>query len=203
MLNSSVTLFGIDIYKQHININADEKTVVRYGKIFGIVLAIAAMIIAPFLSSLESIFSYLQQVNGVYSIPILTIIFVGFVTKKVPAIAAKIGLFSGSILYIISEFVLRPSFVNKALTNAKASGVVNEEALALVEADAYPHFLHVMALLFILNTIIMILIGKFKPKAVAYVQREAKQVDTNPWKYTNIVGGIICIIVVFTYIYFS
>ena len=203
VLNSSVTLFGIDIYKQHININADEKTVVRYGKIFGIVLAIAAMIIAPFLSSLESIFSYLQQVNGVYSIPILTIIFVGFVTKKVPAIAAKIGLFSGSILYIISEFVLRPSFVNKALTNAKASGVVNEEALALVEADAYPHFLHVMALLFILNTIIMILIGKFKPKAVAYVQREAKQVDTNPWKYTNIVGGIICIIVVFTYIYFS
>lgn len=203
VLNSSVTLFGIDIYKQHINEQADEKTVVKYGKTFGIILAITAMIIAPFLSSLESIFSYLQQVNGVYSIPILTIIFVGFVTKKVPAIAAKIGLFSGSILYIISEFVLRPSFVNDALAKAKSSGIVTEDALALIKGEAYPHFLHVMAILFILNTIIMILIGKFKPKEVAYVQKESKQVDITPWKYTKQAGALICIIVIFIYIYFS
>ena len=37
-LNSSVTLFGLDIYKEYINKDADEKTVVRYGKGFGIVL---------------------------------------------------------------------------------------------------------------------------------------------------------------------
>ena len=203
VLNSSVTLFGIDIYKQHINKEATEKTVVKYGKTFGVGLAIAAMIIAPFLSSLESIFAYLQQVNGVYSIPILTIIFVGFVTKKVPAIAAKIGLFSGSILYIISEFVLRPSFVNTAISNAKANGVVDEGALALIKAEAYPHFLHVMAILFVLNTLIMILIGVFKPKSEAYVQKETKQVNTTPWKHTNLVGIIIVIIVISIYIYFS
>ena len=38
VLNSSVTLFGIDIYKQHINQEASETTVVKYGKIFGICL---------------------------------------------------------------------------------------------------------------------------------------------------------------------
>jgi len=203
VLNSSVTLFGIDIYKQHINEQADEKTVVKYGKTFGIVLAVTAMAIAPFLSSLDSIFSYLQRINGVYSIPILTVIFVGFVTKKVPALAAKIGLFSGSILYILSEFVLRPSFVEKAILKTKESGVLDKAALALVKAEAYPHFLHVMALLFVLNTIIMLLIGKFKPKSEAYVQREAKKVDIKPWKYTKITGAFICIVVVFIYIYFS
>lgn len=203
VLNSSVTLFGIDIYKEHLNPEAEEKVVVKYGKTFGVLLAIAAMFIAPFLSSLESIFSYLQQVNGVYSIPILTIIFVGFVTKKVPAIAAKIGLLTGSILYIISEFVLRPNFVNKAVESAKSSGVIGEEALNVVKADAYPHFLHVMAVLFVLNTIIMLLIGKFKPKAVAYEQKESKQVDITPWKHTKPVGIFICIIVILIYIYFS
>ena len=203
VLNSSVTLFGIDIYKEHINPNAEEKVIVKYGKTFGVLLAIAAMCIAPFLSSLESIFSYLQQVNGVYSIPILTIIFVGFVTKKVPAIAAKIGLLTGSILYIISEFVLRPNFVNSALDMAKLSGVTGEDALSIVKADAYPHFLHVMAILFALNTIIMLLIGKFKPKTIPYNQEESGLVDDTPWKYTKPVGLIICIIVILTYIYFS
>lgn len=203
VLNSSVTLFGIDIYKEHINKEASEMTVVKYGKAFGIALAIIAMVIAPFLSSLKSIFEYLQQVNGVYSIPILTIIFIGFVTKKVPAIAAKIGLFSGAILYIISEFFLRPSLVNNALENAKASGIVSEEALALVTAEAYPHFLHVMAILFVLNSVIMLLIGKFKPKEIAYVQKETKQVDITPWKHTKLTGAMICVIVIIIYIYFS
>ncbi len=201
VLNSSVTLFGIDIYKEHIKPEADEKEVVKYGKAFGIILAIAAMFIAPFLSSLESIFAYLQQVNGVYSIPILTIIFVGFVTKRVPAIAAKIGLLTGSILYIISEFVLRPSFVDSALEEAKKSGeIINE---TLVKAEAYPHFLHVMAILFVLNTVIMLLIGKLKPKAVPYEQKESKQVDIVPWKHTKFVGVFICIIVILIYFYFS
>ena len=203
VLNSSVTLFGIDIYKEHLNPDAEEKVVVKYGKTFGVILAIAAMFIAPFLSSLESIFTYLQQVNGVYSIPILTIIFVGFVTKKVPAVAAKIGLLTGSVLYIISEFILRPSFVNDALESAKASGVTAADALNLVKAEAYPHFLHVMAILFVLNTVIMLLIGKFKPKAVPYEQKESKQVDITPWKHTKPVGIFICIIVILIYIYFS
>ena len=177
VLNSSVTLFGIDIYKEHINKEADEKTTVKYGKIFGIILAIGAMLIAPFLSDLDSIFSYLQQVNGIYSIPILTIIFVGFVTKKVPAIAAKIGLLSGSILYIISEFVIRPNKVSNALATAEANGITSVEALKVIEADAYPHFLHIMAILFLLNVAIMLIIGYFKPRPIAYKQKFTNEVD--------------------------
>ena len=203
VLNSSVTLFGIDVYKQHLNNDADERTVVKYGKIFGVILALAAMFIAPFLESLESIFSYLQRVNGIYSIPILTIIFVGFVTKKVPAIAAKIGLLSGSILYIISEFLIRPKLINAALEKAKASGVSDEASLAIVESGAYPHFLHIMAILFLLNVGIMLLIGKLYPRPEAYVQEYTKQVEITPYKYVKHFGLIIVIIVIGVYIYFS
>ncbi|MEM9546503.1 MAG: solute:sodium symporter family transporter [Bacteroidota bacterium] len=183
-LNSSVTLFGLDIYKEYFNKEANEKTVVKSGKIFGIILAISAMIIAPFLLNLsKGIFDYLQEINGIYSIPILTVIVIGFTTKYVPAIAAKIGLISGSILYIISQFFLKDYIENNG--------------------GSYPHFLHVMAILFVLNSIIMLVIGKMSPREEAFVQTYTEQVSIVPWKYTRQVGAAVCVIVVLIYIYFS
>ena len=90
-LNSCVTLFGVDIYKQFINKEAEDKKVVTIGKRFGIFLAIFSMFVAPFLYfASDGLFGYLQTVNGAYSVPILTVIIVGVLTKRVPAIAAKI-----------------------------------------------------------------------------------------------------------------
>lgn len=203
VLNSSVTLFGIDVYKEHINKDADEKTIVKYGKTFGVVLAIAAMFIAPLIANAGSLFAYLQEINGIYSIPILTIIVVGYLTKRVPAIAAKIGLVSGCVLYILSQFILQPYFIDKALAKAKASGITDEASLAILKADAYPHFLDIMAILFVLNIIIMLIIGKLKPREEAYVQEYTEQVDITPWKYVKQAGIAICIIVVGVYIYFA
>jgi len=203
VLNSSVTLFGLDIYKQHINKEANEKTIVKYGKMFGVTLAITAMFIAPLIANAGSLFAYLQEINGIYSIPILTIIIVGYFTKRVPAIAAKIGLVSGCLLYIVSQFFMQPHFINKALENAKVSGITDEAGLALVKAQAYPHFLDIMAILFVLNILIMLIIGYFKPREEAYVQEYTKQVDITPWKYVKQVGIAICIIVIGVYIYFA
>jgi len=203
VLNSSVTLFGIDVYKQHINKEADEKTIVKYGKIFGVILAIAAMFIAPMIANAGSLFDYLQEINGIYSIPILTIIVVGYLTKRVPAIAAKIGLASGCLLYIISQFFMQPYFVSSALELAKDNGVTDEAALALIEAQAYPHFLDVMAILFLLNVGIMLLIGKLSPRKEAYAQEYTKQVDITPWKYTTQASILICVVVISIYVYFA
>ena len=203
VLNSSVTLFGIDVYKEHINKDADEKTIVKYGKTFGVFLAIASMFIAPLIANAGSLFDYLQEINGIYSIPIFSIIIVGYLTKRVPAIAAKIGLVSGCLLYIISQFFMKDYFINKALETAKATGVTDEAALTLVEVQAYPHFLDVMAILFILNVVIMLIIGKIKPREEPFVQQYTKQVDITPWKYINHAGIVICIIVIGVYVYFA
>ncbi|CAI8424806.1 MAG: putative symporter YidK [Polaribacter sejongensis] len=203
VLNSSVTLFGIDVYKEHINKDADEKTVVKYGKTFGVILAIAAMFIAPLIANAGSLFDYLQEINGIYSIPIFSIIIVGYLTKRVPAIAAKIGLVSGCLLYIISQFFMQPYFIETALASAKANGVTGTVELALVAAQAYPHFLDVMALLFLFNVVIMLVVGKIKPRKEAFVQEYTKQVDITPWKYTKQTGIAICAIVIGIYIYFA
>lgn len=182
-LNSSVTLFGIDIYKEYFNKEAPERKVVQAGKTFGIILALVSMFIAPFLIyAPDGLFGFLQEANGIYSIPILTIIVVGYLTKRVPAIAAKVGVISGSVLYILSQFVLKPL-------------VFGEEN--------YPHFLHVMAILFVLNILIMLIIGRLYPRAEPFEQKYTEQVDISPYKYVKEVGIGICVIVIGVYIYFA
>ncbi|ETN95701.1 solute:Na+ symporter, SSS family [Zhouia amylolytica] len=182
-LNSAVTLFSIDFYKEYINKEASEIKVIKSGKYFGIVLAILSMTIAPFIFFAgQGLFGYLQEVNGVYSIPILTIIVVGYLTKYVPAIAAKIGIISGCVLYCISQFILKPFVFGE---------------------DNYPHYLHVMAILFVLNVAIMLIIGKYRPRAEAYELKYTKKVDIMPYKFVKQVGLIISLIVIGVYIYFS
>jgi SSS family solute:Na+ symporter len=125
-LNSSVTLFGLDIYKEYINKDANERQVVKAGKTFGVGLAFLAMFIAPMIANApDGLFGYLQEVNGCYSIPIFTIIIVGYLTQRVPAIAAKVAIGLGVVLYSISQFILKPSMVETALESAKASGITD------------------------------------------------------------------------------
>ena len=198
-LNSSVTLFGVDIYKEYFNKEASEKQVVRAGKLFGVLLAILSMCIAPLIANApEGLFGYLQEVNGCYSIPIFTIIIVGYFTKYVPAIAAKIGMLSGVILYTLSQFVLQPNIIAAA-----KEGITDPVQLEVIEKTAYPHYLHVMAILFVLNVIIMLIIGKFAPRKEPYELQYSKAVDIVPWKYALRTGIAIVVTVIFIYIYFA
>jgi SSS family solute:Na+ symporter len=183
-LNSSVTLFGLDIYKQYINKEASEVQVVRAGKAFGIGLAVLSMVIAPSIANApEGLFGYLQEINGCYTIPILTIILVGYLTKYVPPIAAKIAMGVGVVMYSFSQFFLK----------------------GYVEAGGgeYPHYLHIMAIIFLFNIGLMLLIGKLKPRAEAYEQQYTKQVDITEWKPVRLMGLIITVIVISTYFIFT
>jgi len=179
-LNSCVTLFGIDIYKQYINNEAEESKVVSVGKKFGIVLAIFSMFVAPFLYyASDGLFGYLQTVNGAYSIPILTVIVVGFLTKRVPAIAAKVGIVFSFVFYV--TYII----LSKGL-----------------EMD-FPHFLHVQFACFVVTVILMLVIGRIRPRAADFVQEYTRAVDVTPWRYVKPVGLGICIVVISTYIIFS
>ncbi len=203
-LNSSVTLFGVDIYKEYFNKEADGKQIVKAGKIFGIGLAILAMFIAPKIADApDGLFGYLQEINGCYSIPIFTIIVVGYLTKYVPALAAKVAMGLGVVLYSISQFLLKPRMAEAAVAKAKAAGITDVAQLADIEKLAYPHFLHVMAILFILNVLIMLVIGLIKPRKEAYEQVYTEQVDITPWKLVNQVGMLITLIVIAIYIFFA
>lgn len=179
-LNSCVTLFGVDIYKQYINNEAPEREVVSKGKKFGIGLALFAMVLAPFLYHANSgLFGYLQQVNGAYSVPILAAVVIGFLTKRVPAIAAKTGIIFAFVVYV-AYIILSRGF-----------GV-----------EWLPHMLHMQAITFVLTIILMLIIGMAKPRETDYVQRYTNEVDITNWKYVKPVGIVITLVVISTYIIF-
>lgn len=203
LLNSSATLFGFDLYKRYFKKEATEKDTVKAGKIFGLVLGILGMCVAPLIANApKGLFAWLQEANGCYSIPILTVIVVGFFTKRVPAIAAKVGVISGVVLYSISQFIIKPSFTASALKEAAENGITDPKALSIIEAEAYPHFLHVMAVLFVLNIFIMLIIGAFKPRDTDYTAMTTDEVNIEPWKNALIAGAIITVLVLSTYLIF-
>ncbi len=104
-LNATCTLFSLGIYKNFINREGTERQTVRSGKIVGWVIAVIAMVIAPLLAQTTSIFSYLQTMNGIYFIPIFSVVIVGMLTKRVPGKAANIALVVGLVVLLSGYFI--------------------------------------------------------------------------------------------------
>lgn len=203
LLNSSATLFGFDLYKKFFNRDATDLQTVKAGKRFGLGLAIISMSIAPFIRyAPDGLFSYIQQALGSLSVPILAVVLIGILTKKVPALGAKIVLIGGVVMYLFSLLGLGPSMVNSALAKAESDGITDAAHLAIIEAEAYPHYLHIMGILFVVNIVIMLIVGAVKPKTDVYIPKVTDVIDTTPWKYAFIAGAIITALVLSTYLIF-
>ena len=175
-LNSSVTLFGLDFYKEYINKEATELQVVKAGKIFGIILAIFSIGIAPLLYGVEGgIFTYLQQLNGTHSVPILAIVIVGVFSKRVSGKAANIAILISVVTYLVTLYGIEPDI----------------------------SFLHLMGILFVLTVVVMFVISYFIPRETDYVQEYTKQVDITNWRYLKPVGAIVVALVIALYVAMS
>ena len=77
------------------------------------------------------------------------------------------------------------------------------DGVETMTGNTYPHFLHIMAILFVLNTVIMLIIGKLYPRKDAYIQYNSKEVDITPWKLLKPMGLLVCAIVIGIYVYFA
>uniref|UniRef100_UPI0040487951 sodium/sugar symporter n=1 Tax=Flavobacteriaceae TaxID=49546 RepID=UPI0040487951 len=91
MLNSTSTIFTMDIYKQYINKNASDKATVNMGRISAFVALIIACIMAPLLGNLDQAFQFIQEYTGVVSPGILAVFLLGLFWKKTTNKAAIIG----------------------------------------------------------------------------------------------------------------
>ena len=91
MINSTSTIFPMDIYKSTINKKADDKQMVKVGRLTGLVALIIAMILAPQLGSLGQVFQFIQEYTGVVSPGILAVFLMGLFYKKATNNAAIWG----------------------------------------------------------------------------------------------------------------
>jgi SSS family solute:Na+ symporter len=203
LLNSSATLFGFDLFKQFFNKEATEFQRVKAGKNFGLGLGLVSMTIAPFIAfAPDGLFSFIQSSLGSLSVPILAVVLMGMFTKKVPAIAAKTVMVGGVLIYLTSLLFLEPYFRETALAEAAVNGITDAAQLSIIKAQAYPHFLHIMGIIFALSIVYMLLMGKYKPSETPYEPKVTEAIDVTPWKYTIVAAIIISLLVFSTYLIF-
>ncbi|MDT0676225.1 sodium/sugar symporter [Autumnicola musiva] len=92
MLNSTATIFTMDIYKPFFQKNKSEKGLVTVGRISATLALIIAIILAPQLKSLGQVFQYIQEYTGVVSPGILAVFMLGLFWKKTTNKAAILGV---------------------------------------------------------------------------------------------------------------
>ena len=178
-LNSTCTLFSLGFYKNSLKKDATQGEMVKASRVFGWVMTVFAILVAPLLGSTGGIFEYLQKMNGIYFIPIFAVIVMGLFHRRVPAVAANISLIVGVAILIITNFVPQ---VGKAV-----SGI--------------PEF-HLLGIVFALLILLMFVIATVKPREQPWVQVDAGILDLTPWKYAKVCGVLLVLAVTTSYLAF-
>ena len=179
-LNSASTLFSLQFYQGYIKPSASGEEIVKTGKYFSIGLAAASILIAPLLAQMQSIFEYLQKVNGLYSVPIIGIFLLGITTKHIPALAAKVGMVVGMAFYAFFTFVN-----------------IKDVPTFFANGDGDLHWLHGYFISFLSSVIVMIILGQLYPKTEDEIaisdQKVPAPVDMRPWSQAkNASLAIVC-----------
>lgn len=188
VLNAVVTLVSLDAYRRYIRPDASERQTVRVGRIFGTTVAVAAMTIAPILAGQDSIFGYLQKMNGLYAAPIFAVVLVGMFTRRVPAFAANLALLIGVASIAIVYF-----------------------APAVAGPLAAMNGFHFLGLVFAALVGLMLLLGQIFPRQIAAAAVDADgrvaevvyAVPMEPWRFAIPGGSLLVFIVVAIYVWFA
>ena len=103
MLNSTSTIFTMDIFKDYLKRNATEKQLVLTGRLTALIALIIAVSVAPILGNIPQMFQYIQEYTGLVSPGILAVFIMGLFWKKATNKAAIWGVLSS----IVVAFLLK------------------------------------------------------------------------------------------------
>jgi len=155
--NSIATIFTLDIYKTKLNIDADEKKLVRIGKLTIVTAMVIAVVVAPFLGiDKKGGFQYIQEYTGFVSPGVFAMFILGFFWKKTTSNAALFATIGGFILSIIFKFM--PAFVDLAFLNPIGFAVQNANGVFEIP------FIDRMGFVFLICIIGMYFISMFEAK---------------------------------------
>jgi SSS family solute:Na+ symporter len=178
-LNGAGTLFTLNLYKPWAlqkRLEVTERQLVRVAKRFELFICLAAMMVAPFLIfASRGFYQHVQLFSSLFSVPIFTIMAVGLLTKKVPAVAAKAGLCFFIVSYGLCQFVF---------------------TLQL-------HFLHITAILFVFTFLLMLIMGAWWPARIAIEAEASSRLNLAPWKNRYLISFLLIGVVVALFVIFS
>lgn len=176
LLNSAATLFCLDVYAPLKKDKVSDKQLIFVAKIASIIIALFSFFVAPLLMfAQEGLWQIIRVFTGFYNIPVITIVMIGLFTRRVPAIAAKTVIIFHIVVYGLLKFVL----------------------------DVDIHFIHLYAILFVIEVAIMLLFGYYRPMKTAYQYEDRHAVDMVPWRYAHPVSINMVALIIISYLFFS
>lgn len=176
LLNSAATLFCFDIYKPVLNPTVTDEKLIKVAKIVATFLAIFSMFVAPLTMYAEGgLFEVMRRFTGFFNIPTIAIVLIGFFSKKVTALSAKIAVIGHIVLYTLLIFILKVKI----------------------------NYIHIMGILFVVDALIMFTISAIKPGKTYEAKQLKPAVDMKPWKRFPEVATLLLGLMVFTYILLS
>ena len=182
LLNSAATLFCLDIYlplKQRQGAPAvDDKQLVKVAKRASVVIALFSFVVAPMLQfAPEGLWQIIRIFTGFYNIPVIAIVIVGLFSRRVPALAAKLVIVFHVIAYGLLKFVF-------------------DDWVTI-------HFLHLYAILFVIEVAMMLVIGRIFPRHEAWTFKPSDKIDLQCWRYAIPCAVTLASSVVGLYLLFS
>ena len=178
LLNSAATLFCMDVYLPLKKGNVDDKKLLIIAKRASVVIALFSFVIAPLLQfAPDGLWQIIRIFTGFYNIPVIAVVIVGLFTTRVPSIGPKVAIVFHIIFYSLFQFVFK-------------------DILQI-------HFLHLYAILFISEILIMGIIGQIRPLSKPWVFNKKNVIDLTPWKKAFPVSVTLFTAVIVLYILFS
>jgi SSS family solute:Na+ symporter len=177
-LNSTATLFSLGVYQHLIKQDdVDDRKIIRNGKLVGGLVAVFAMCTAPLLAGQDSIFGYLQKMNGLYFIPIFSVVLAGLLLRRSSATSANITLVTGCVVLVLGYFV--PPFTQWA---------------------QQVHDFHFLGIVFGALMLFQFAMSKLAPLATPWEHEHSGDVDLTPWRYAKPIGIGIVVFVLIIYL---
>ena len=181
LLNSIATLFVLDIYKPKFKPDASDQDLIRVSKWFGTFVALVSFFVAPNLMyAPDGLWDLIRRFTGFFNIPILVIVLIGMLVKRVPPIAAKTVVFFHVIAYYFLVWGTKQWF-----------GV-----------EIGINFIHIYGILFVIETGIMLVFARVRPMLQANPFRiELGRVK--PWRHALSTSILLVASMIFVYLVFS
>lgn len=156
LLNSAATMFVLDVYEPLRPGKLSEQQVIKVAKIASVVIAVFSFVVSPLLQyAPQGLWQIIRIFTGFYNIPIITVVLVGLFFKQVPALAAKVSIIFHVIAYALLRFVFEVNI----------------------------HFVHVYAILFMVEFGLMLIIGWWRPNLKSWSLAKNQEVDMTPWRF--------------------
>ena len=178
LLNSAATLVCVDVVGPFLKGGMSDARMIRMARKASVVIALMSFAIAPLLQfAPEGLWQVVRKFTGFYNVPIIAVVFAAFCMPR----AAPAGVIAAVIFHL-------PVY-----------------AAVTFVWDTGPHFVHVYAVLFLIELGIIWGFSRIMPAVDAPPpqRRETAPVDMTPWRWTRPVCAILILAVAAVYWLFS